>query len=404
MRLHYRSVLQWLGSRFKANALGAALGLAIVAASCGGGGGGIDAGVGSGGTGAFSSSAYSEGTITGFGSVIVNGLRYDDSAASVRDEEGSRSRSDLKLGMVVSVDGSIDSDGLAKASKIGFDSALLGLVTDVDSKADTFTIIGQTVHVDDSTVFDASLAQGLGSVQKDQLLEVHGFLNAATNTLQATLVERKTGSNKFKISGLVQNLQTSNKTLQIGSVTLSIPNSQLQGLANGRFAKFRLEPRVPTGTASWTVTAYSVTSSSSSSQERAEVEGLVTQIISPTQFSVSNIVVDAANASFPNGTTTVAVGNRIKAKGKLVNGVLLAQEVKAESSGSKVIELRGDITSINTSAKTFVLRGLTVSYAGTVAYDKGSEANLVVGAQVEVVGQSIPTSATLQAQRIKFSN
>ena len=60
---------------------------ALTIAACGGGS--DSAAVGSGGTGSFS-----VGTITGFGSVFVNGQRYDDSSASVSDEDGPRSRTD----------------------------------------------------------------------------------------------------------------------------------------------------------------------------------------------------------------------------------------------------------------------------------------------------------------------
>ena len=50
--------------------------IALGLSACGGGG--DVAGVGQGGTGAFS-----VGPITGLGSIIVNGIRYDDSRASI---------------------------------------------------------------------------------------------------------------------------------------------------------------------------------------------------------------------------------------------------------------------------------------------------------------------------------
>ena len=75
-----------------------ALALGLSMAACGG----DDGGVGSGGTGSFAS-----GTITGFGSIIVNGVRYDDSEARVVDAAGKVGSSrDLQLGMVVEVDAS----------------------------------------------------------------------------------------------------------------------------------------------------------------------------------------------------------------------------------------------------------------------------------------------------------
>jgi hypothetical protein len=77
---------------------GCGLALVIVFAACGGG-------VGTGGTG-----TYTYGPITGFGSIIVGGVRFDDSLARVEDDDGTtRSRSELKLGMTVG----IDSDSVA---------------------------------------------------------------------------------------------------------------------------------------------------------------------------------------------------------------------------------------------------------------------------------------------------
>ena len=51
-------------------------GLAAVLAACGGGGGGA------------SGTNFAQGAITGLGSIIVNGVRYDDSQAEHRRRRG----------------------------------------------------------------------------------------------------------------------------------------------------------------------------------------------------------------------------------------------------------------------------------------------------------------------------
>jgi hypothetical protein len=58
----------------------AAFSLAVWLGGCGGG-------VGSGGTG--SPMGYAEGSVTGFGSVIVDGTAFDDSRATVQDSSKS---------------------------------------------------------------------------------------------------------------------------------------------------------------------------------------------------------------------------------------------------------------------------------------------------------------------------
>ena len=73
----------------------AAVSLAALAA-CGGGGGG-DAN-------AATPSNFAQGSIEGFGSIIVNGVRYDETQARVSSDEGATLASEaLKLGMVVEV-------------------------------------------------------------------------------------------------------------------------------------------------------------------------------------------------------------------------------------------------------------------------------------------------------------
>jgi hypothetical protein len=385
----------------------AAILTAIVLTSCGGG---SIAGVGSGGTGIVTAKATSVGSITGFGSVIVNGVRYEDSAASVGDEDGLRNRSDLKLGMVVRVQADVSSNGNATASSITFGSELLGPVSAVgasDANGTSFTIIGQQVLTSASTVFDSSLPQGAVSVQAGQLLEVHGFLNPGNNTLQATLIERKSAASLYKISGLVQQLQTASKTFQIGNEVVSFASTAAAdlpaGLANGQLVKLRLAPQIPNAGAPWQITRAQNDTPSNADVEKFELEGVITEFTSTSQFRVGTQIVDARSASFSNGTSTLALGARVEVKGALQAGVLVAAQVKAEKQSDKRIELFGPVANVNTSAQTFSLSGVTVSYSAA-QFEKGSAAQLVNGVQVEVRGQPTPNSPVISAERIKFKN
>lgn len=405
------------------------------------------ASVGSGGTGTVG--LYTVGTITGFGSVFVNGVRFEDTGASVNDEDGARSLADLRLGMVVRVKGSANASGNSNANSFSFDSELLGPVRSINTANKTLVILGQTVAVDANTVFDASLPAGFSSLQVAQIVEVHGYLNTNANVLQATFLEVKNNPNRYKISGTVANLQSTSKTFQIGQETVNFngvgPADVPPGVVNGQVVKVRLIPAAPN--ANGQLQAGRLRSGDSDApvnQERVEIEGLVSAVTSSTQFRVGGVAVDARSASFPNGSAGLVVGARLQVKGSLVTGTLVATEVKVKpstsnsgsspsnsgtltgtgtgtagntgsndgsssSSGSdsteiKELDLRGSISSVNTSAKTFVLRGLLVSYSGTVLYDGGVQTNLVSGAAVQVKGQNSITSSTVTATRIRFEN
>jgi Domain of unknown function (DUF5666) len=402
-----------LGALARTSALLATLIAALTLTACGGGGG---VG-GSGGTGSPSDSSvssFSQGAITGFGSIIVNGVRHDDSSASVTDDDDddnpSRSKDDLKLGMVVSVTGTSGAD-TGVASAVAFGSQLKGPVQSINgvtTGTKTLVILGQTVIVGTRTVFDIeSLPKGFDSISKGDVLEVHGYLDPVANKLTATRIElESTGS--YKITGNVKSLNSGSKSFKIGTESISyasIDSNKLRViLADGLTVRVVLSTAQKT-TGTWDATRIKAAKKNLENKGKVELEGLIIDFVSNSKFSVSGIPVDASNASFPKGTTTLANGVRVEVRGSLVNGTLIATQVKLENEDDEengVIELHGLISSVNTGSKTFELRGQTVSYAGNVTYERGSVSDLVKGADVEVKGAAASGGTTVQAQKIKF--
>ena len=85
-------------------------------------------------------SGWPSGPITGFGSIIVGGVRYDDSAALVTDDFDAPSDSArLRLGMVTEVRASTPelsaSMPSATAMSVRFRSEIVGPVESVDAAA-----------------------------------------------------------------------------------------------------------------------------------------------------------------------------------------------------------------------------------------------------------------------------
>ena len=140
--------------------LSLALSAALIAA-CGGGGDTPAV------AGASQATAYAAGPISGFGSVIVNGVRFSDDSASVSDDDdNSRGRSELKLGMMVEVDGQgLDhAAGSARALRIRFGSEIVGPINRIDSAGNSLVVLGQTVEIKPTTVFDDSITGGLAGL------------------------------------------------------------------------------------------------------------------------------------------------------------------------------------------------------------------------------------------------
>jgi hypothetical protein len=94
--------------------------------------------------------AVAVGPITGFGSVIVNGVTYDTDAAEFTSDGVVVTQDDLKAGQYVLVQGTIDdNDTTGTASSVTFDDNVEGPVSSVDSVAGSFVVLGQTVLIND---------------------------------------------------------------------------------------------------------------------------------------------------------------------------------------------------------------------------------------------------------------
>ncbi len=388
----------------------AALATGVLLAACGGGGSSSTAGVGTGGTG----SSYADGRISGFGSIIVNGVRFDDSRATVTDDDSvGFSSGDLKLGMVVGVQGGslVDDSatGLSNgtATAIQFVSELKGTVG--AKTASTLTVMGQTVNIDNATVFDG-YAVGLTSVAVNDQVEVYALFDAATNTYLATRIEKKTGLTVFKISGLVSSLDTTNKTFVLGTQTVSyagIGAAQLPALSNGLRVRVKVDPTQVSG--AWVASQVRSGVPSLPNSAVAEVEGIVSDFVSLSNFKLNGVGVNAGGSvTYEDGSSANVVnGQRIEVKGTVQNGVLVASKIEIKNaSGSDVdVKLIGAITSANQGASTFVLKGVTVHYDPTgvnTEFKDGEVSALTAGRNVEAEGALISGTSDVQATKIKF--
>ena len=192
------------------------MGLALAAGgltACGGGGGG-------GGTTGTSASISSVGTISGFGSIYVNGIKYETGGATYRvDDEDAFDDSSLAVGMKVKVEGSVNDDGrTGTANRVLYDDDVegpidTGSLTIVDANTRTFTVLGllisahatRTVY-DDGASFDG-LAEG-------QILEISGYFDG--NQIVASRIEKQSDlDDEFELKGNVASYDGSSVTLTL---------------------------------------------------------------------------------------------------------------------------------------------------------------------------------------------
>ncbi len=373
--------------------------------ACGGG-------AGAEGTGSF---GYTAGPVSGFGSIIVNDIRFDDAAAVVVDEDGNAvNKDDLRLGMTVEVDSGAVTVAVggssAVASKVRLVTALVGVVSARDAVAGTLTVFGQPVRTTTSTVFDDRLAGGLASIAIGSELTVYGLLDTASGIVTATRIEPIASPAAYRIRGVVSLLDTAALTFHIGSEVFSYTVATAPaGLANGAIVRLRVAP-VPDALGRWVVGGSSAAVRVPEDDTETKVEGRVNVFTSSASFQVDGLSVDASAAQFDPNAAAVVLGARVEVEGTTVGGVLRATKVKVQSDdggsggggGDQEIEIHGSITSVDAPTQSFVVRNTTIVYDAATEFQDGTAADLAVGRAVELKGTLAAGQSSVLAQQIKF--
>lgn len=182
------------------------------------------------------------GPITGFGSVIVNGVTFDTTSVTVTMDDEPGDMSGLRFGMLVSIAGTVDPDtGLAQASEISFVDDVEGPIMSMDRVANSFVALGRTVFVDELTIFENATFENL---EVGHVVEVSGLWRHQQQ-LQATFVHRTAfrfeAGMTMQVKGEISDLDIGEQRFRIGSqwCNYSAAMMELGGadLANGMYVQ-----------------------------------------------------------------------------------------------------------------------------------------------------------------------
>ena len=389
------SRMRWLAAGLVAAAL-----LLAVVPGCGGSGG-----VDSGGTG-IATPTLAVGPISGFGSIVVAGVHYDESMAAIVDGDGQTlTAAALQIGTMTSIDASqITTTGTrqdARAQTIRVAEVLLGPVEVVDTVARSVRVLGQTVSVTSGTAFDASLVGGLSALRVGAVVAVHGQIDSAAPRVVATRIEPRSTASRYLLRGPASRYDRTAQRVFIAAQVISLADAGLlpDTLAAGEIVRLKLRTTAVGGV--WTATELRLDGLRLPDRDTVEIEGRVSAFTSAQRFSVDGSVVDASGASFSGGA--VALGVRVEVEGRSSSGMIVARRVVVDAQdggGSEAIELKGRITALDTVASTFVLRGVSVSYASNPRYVVGSAADLALNRQLNVKGRLAADGRTLVATTI----
>ncbi len=380
--------------------------------ACGGGG------VGTGGTGApAADSNVTVGTINGFGSVIVGGVRFDDTSASVLDDDGDTSgRSALRLGQVVEVRGSVDATGTTGvAQSIRQVSEVRGFIRGIDATGGAIEVGGTRVKVVAATALDGFAS--FGDFRVGDLVEVYGFLDRSTATVVATRVERNTpqsGAARIKVIVIASNVDAGARRFDssgtfpgVSRLTIDYAGAELRGLPGGITSGAIVRVLAAAPPAAGVLTATRVEAIGAidvGSVSWARIEGRITRYTSLSSFDVDGVTVNGSGARFVDGTAAdLALGRQVRIVGRAASGTITALEVRLRdiednSSGTDEAEVEGTIERF-VSPSDFVVRSTRID-ASAATFERGGASGLGNGVKVEVKGTL--RGQVLRASSVKF--
>lgn len=375
-----------------ARAVACVAGVGLVLVGCGGG-------VGSGGTGM--ANGLTQGTVNGFGSVFVDGDRFDDSEIATYAETapGVNTQTTARLGARVEVESE-----QGKAQRLRVDASVIGAVEAL--RADGFDLLGQTVSVNADatrgpvTQFGNGYG-GLASVTVGDAVEVHAFVlrTAEGYVLQATRVERLATLPAFlKASGLVSGVDPSG--FRLGGLRVLTGGADVlpagAALLNGRVVSV-LAPAESLATEQDAVpmihaaqVRIRVLGTAGDEVATSGVVGLLDA--AAATFDLGGVLVDYRQASVRPDGGALAAGRYVQVRGTLVpGGVLKADSVRVRDGSSDAeAELRGTLVGLDATTSRFQVRGVDVD-ASSAKIDSCPGGRLAEGLFVAIEGRLSPT-------------
>jgi hypothetical protein len=328
--------------------------------------------------GGIGGTGISQGTISAFGSIFVNGVRWDLTDASIELDGAAGDASDLRLGMKVRVIGEFSLDGLnGTAASVRFDDSTEGPIEDVPvlvtpgGSEKSFTILGQTILVDRSNTVFADGAD-FDALAMGQVLEVSGFL-AGADTIRASRVALRglfpavsEVALEGSLSGLAQNPDGSG-LFEIAGVTIRyVADTDFSGLSradlvSGLQVEVEGDLRGLGGDIDATEIELDEIGLGQEDVDEAEIEGLVSGFVSLlTDFRVDGQLVDASAATLDPPGAVVADGVRVEVEGRLVGGVLIADELELEDDEEASVEIEAAASAVDGIARSLTILGIEV--------------------------------------------
>ena len=307
--------------------------------ACGDSSDSSDTTAGIGGTGIVS------GQITGFGSIHVNGGKFEiDTSTFIIDGKtfmGQAGQDALSVGMVVWIRVETE-DGVFTntAREVVYDDEIEGPVGSVGplvGSTKTITVFGQEITIDEtSTLFENTT---FFDIEMNDVVEVSGFRVSPTQ-INATYVEETDedvdfGSTEVELRGIITDYSPGlPESFKINGITITtdvdteieVPDGML---VDGIYVEVEGVINTPTS-----ILAEEIESEDEDFDDDIDeisLQGIVAGFTGITNdFFLNNQLVNASTAELSPAGLTLVNGLNIKIKGEIIGGLLIADEVEKD--------------------------------------------------------------------------
>lgn len=367
--------------------------------------------------GGIGGTGISVGPITGFGSIWQNGVRYDVSEAQFfRDGTPVSGQHLYRIGEIVTIDGSIQSDGVSgKAKRVAFNTKLQGPISAVTS--DSLSVLGQTVRLTGLSVRHGFALNS--ELTPMTMVSISGERNA-NGIWQANSVTRQApsfipGESRLLFEGTISHLDNAAQTFQISGITIAYQSASLNNfgttkLANNHYVQVRSEQNIVNNHVQASQISLTTEALHLTKGTKLELEGLVTAVVSNKQFALNQQLVQITDATeFEHGSAAdIELNTTLEVEGSINElGVLSAKEISIrQASIQNERELEGFISHIDLPNQRITLLGNTLQLdRRTVLRESVNEeehsmtlAQLRLGDYVEVKASQLANGSLLALQ------
>lgn len=354
------------------------LATAIVIAAAGSGGMAI-AGIDGGGA-PLSAKRLTRGSVTGFGSIYLDGVRYNtDTSFFIIDGQIGR-EDDLAVGQVVTVLGTVDQDGASgSAHLVAYEDIVDGPVSAIDAATGSLTILGQTVFVDDDTVFGSSDdIDSVSDLEIDDIVEVSGYVNSSGHIV-AAFMRARDKADEFDVSGAVDSVDIGQLRFSVNGLVVDYSAANIFGIESGTPG---VGDEVEIFGSSFDTGGNFVATRIYGGDKGlgpvagldAEIEGLITGYYSLNEFDMNGIRVRLTlDTHYKNDWIFgLSINRKVEVKGKVdASGTLVADEIEFDKPAKEKIE--GQVESITGDGLT--VNGRSIRMVGETQYEDDSDAD-----------------------------